>query len=126
MSLLDRVGLGVDVQDVAAFERHAEPSEQAFLERVFTARERAYCLSMPAPAQHLAVRFAAKEAVIKALAPFTPASFEQIEIERDEQGRPWACLSLEGAEAFAVRLSLSHSQTQAMAVAILERLDDGE
>lgn len=126
MSLLERLGLGVDVQDVAAFEGHGRASERAFLERVFTERERAYCLSMPSPAQHLAARFAAKEAVIKALAPFTPASFEQIEIERDADGRPRVSLSLEGAGSFAVRLSLSHSATQACAVAILERLYDGQ
>jgi len=126
VSLLERVGVGVDVQEVAAFEGHAAADEQAFLARVFTERERAWCLSMPHPAQHLAARFAAKEAVIKALSPFAAASFEQIEIERDDDGRPSARLSLEGAGAFAVRLSLSHSLTQAIAVAILERLDDGE
>ena len=126
MSLLERMGLGVDVQEVAAFEGHAAADQQAFLARVFTAREREWCLSMPHPAQHLAARFAAKEAVIKALAPFAPASFEQIEIERDDDGRPGARLSLDGPGAFAVRLSLSHSDTQAMAAAIVERLDDGE
>jgi len=126
VSLLERVGLGVDIQEVCAFEDHAAADKQAFLERVFTERERAWCLSMPHPAQHLAARFAAKEAVIKALSPFAAASFEQIEIERDEAGRPSARLTLDGAERFAVRLSLSHSATQAIAAAVLERLDDGE
>ena len=126
MSLLERMGLGVDVQEVAAFEDHAAGSERAFLQRVFTPRELEWCRSMPHPAQHLAARFAAKEAVIKALAPFAAASFEQIEIERDDDGRPSARLSLDGPGAFAVRLSLSHSDTQAMAAAIVERLDDGE
>jgi len=126
VGLLDSIGLGIDVQDVAAFEDHAQAGQQGFLARVFTERERAYCLGMPAPAQHFAVRFAAKEAVIKALAPFAQASFEQIEIERDEAGRPQVRLSLSGAGRYRVRLSLSHAETQAVAVALLERSDDGE
>lgn len=124
MALLDSLGVGIDAQEVSAFEGHAAAGEQGFLERVFTARERAYCLSMPDPAQHLAARFAAKEAVIKALAPFAEASFGEIEVLRDDEGRPSARLSIPGAERFAVRLSLSHSATQAVAVAILERLDE--
>jgi holo-[acyl-carrier protein] synthase len=126
VGLLDSIGLGIDVQDVAAFEDHAQAGQQGFLARVFTERERTYCLGMPAPAQHFAVRFAAKEAVIKALAPFVRASFEEIEIERGEDGQPRARLALAAPGRYVVRLSLSHSESQAVAVALLERIPDGE
>ena len=61
-------GIGIDVVEVAriaaAIERHGEP----FLARIFTTAERAYCESRKHPAMHYAARFAAKEAVVKALA----------------------------------------------------------
>ena len=126
MSLIDRMSVGIDVQEVSAFEDWELPEQRGLLERVFTERERAWCLSMPHPAQHLAARFAAKEALIKALAPFEPASFEEIEIERGEDGRPSARLTIAAARSYAVRLSLSHSDSQAVAVALLERIPDGE
>jgi phosphopantetheine--protein transferase-like protein len=126
VALIERMSVGVDVQDVSAFEDWQLPEQRRLIERVFTERERAWCLSMPHPAQHLAARFAAKEALIKALAPFEPASFEQIEIERGDDGRPHVRLSIATARSYAVRLSLSHSESQAVAVALLERIPDGE
>jgi len=126
VSLIDRMSVGIDVQEVSAFEDWECPEQRGLLERVFTERERAWCLSMPHPAQHLAARFAAKEALIKALAPFESASFEEIEIERGDDGRPSARLSIAAARSYAVRLSLSHSDSQAVAVALLERIPDGE
>ena len=60
-------GIGIDVVEVGriaeAIERHGE----AFLARLFTAGERAYCEAQNVPALHFAARFAAKEAVAKAL-----------------------------------------------------------
>jgi phosphopantetheine--protein transferase-like protein len=125
VSLIERMSVGIDVQEVSAFEDWELPEQRGLLERVFTERERAWCLSMPHPAQHLAARFAAKEALIKALAPFEPASFEEIEIERGDDGRPRG-LTIAAARSYAVRLSLSHSDSQAVAVALLERIPDGE
>jgi holo-[acyl-carrier protein] synthase len=126
VSLIERMSVGIDVQEVSAFEDWELPEQRGLLERVFTERERAWCLSMPHPAQHLAARFAAKEALIKALAPFEPASFEEIEIERGDDVRPRARLTIAAARSYAVRLSLSHSDSQAVAVALLERIPDGE
>ena len=61
------LGIGIDIESVtrvgALLERHGA----RFVERVFTAAEAAYCLRRPRPAQHLAARFAAKEAAMKAL-----------------------------------------------------------
>ena len=126
MAAIDRMSVGVDVQEVSAFEDWELPEQRGLMQRVFTERERTWCLSMPHPAQHLAARFAAKEALIKALAPFEPISFEHIEIERGEDGRPHARLAIAAARSYAVRLSLSHSTSQAVAVALLERIPDGE
>ena len=61
------LGIGIDIESVtrvgALLERHGN----RFVERVFTAAEAAYCLRRARPAQHLAARFAAKEAAMKAL-----------------------------------------------------------
>ena len=121
MSGIDDLGLGVDVQEIAAFEDHADPTDLRFYERVFTAAERDWCAERPHPAQHLAVRFAAKEAVVKALSGHAELGLEEVEVVRDDAGRPSARLLCEAPERFAVKISLSHSDTQAVAVAIAEK-----
>jgi holo-[acyl-carrier protein] synthase len=100
-----------------------------FLQRWFTPAEIAYCSSKAFPARHLAARFAAKEAVLKALrAPWTgPLPWRCIEILRDPAGLP--CVRLTGAaERLAaqsglqvVEVSLSHTDEYATATAIAVR-----
>ena len=119
-------GIGIDVVEVArlaaAIERHGE----AFLARIFTPAERAYCEPMKAAAVHFAARFAAKEAVAKALGTGIGehAGWLDLEISRSPTGAP--VLVLHGpAAAFAkdhgitdVRISLTHTQDYAAANAI--------
>jgi holo-[acyl-carrier protein] synthase len=115
-----RVGIDlIEIERVArAMERHAR-----FLERVFTEAERRYCLSRPNPAQHLAARFAGKEAVGKALGVGVHFTWREIEIA----GRPKPGVALSGrTAAWADRvaaghidLSMSHSRGLAAAVAIV-------
>ena len=93
-------GIGIDVVEVAriasAIQRHGEP----FLARVFTAGERAYCESRKVPALHFAARFAAKEAVVKALGTGIGehAAWLDLEITRDPVGAPQVVLG--GAAAW--------------------------
>lgn len=123
MPLLDRLGIGTDLQEVAAFEGFREVREARFYERVFTAPEREYCLATASPAEHFAARFAAKEAVVKAMSRFQPISVEEVEVRRGDDGRPSVRLSASGAGEFRFLLSLSHTETQALAVCLAERLD---
>lgn len=116
-------GIGIDVVEVdrieSAIQRHGEP----FLARLFTDAERAYCSAQKRPALHYAARFAAKEAVSKALGTGigSEANWLDLEIVRDSLGAPK--LQLHGAAAAFVKeknisdiqISLSHAKDYAAA-----------
>lgn len=117
-------GLGVDIVEIdrmaAALERHP-----GMRERLFSDQERAYCEKRNKPEVHYALRFAAKEAVLKALGTgFAGMKFTDVEVVRDAGGRPAPRLSgraAEVAEQIGVRelhLSLSYTHTTAVASAV--------
>ena len=124
------VGVGIDLVDVARMEAALDgPLGERFRERVFTATERAECERQPRlRASRYASRFAAKEAVLKALGRRTRWGFAwpDIEIARNAQGAPEVRLSGRAAEqarhlgACRVLVSLSHESTLAMAEAVAE------
>ncbi|MDQ3992597.1 MAG: holo-ACP synthase [Actinomycetota bacterium] len=95
-----------------------------FRERCFTEAERAYCDSRPNPAQHYAARFAAKEAVGKALGFGVARAWAWREVEI--AGRPKPAVSLSGRvrawaqkqDAAQIDLSMTHSRELAAAVAV--------
>ena len=119
------VGLGVDIVEIERMKRILVRTP-SFAERVFSPEERAYCDKMANPATHYALRFAAKEAVVKALGTgFSEGiGVRDIEVERAKNGRPIAKLSgraLEIAEEQGVRelsISLSYTHTDAVACAM--------
>lgn len=119
------VGLGVDIVEIARMQAILERSPH-FAERVFSETERAYCDGTANPATHYALRFAAKEAVVKALGTGFAEGIgvRDIEVERAKSGRPSAKLSgraLEVANEQGVRdlsLSLSFTHTDAVACAL--------
>ena len=124
------VGLGVDLVDVEEAERLLERWGDRLLRRLLTDAEREYVLRFERPAQYLAVRLAAKEAVFKALQsiPGTrEVRWRQIEVMREHNGRPWirlhgeAARLSEAAGVTRIQLSLSHTRHTAGAVALLER-----
>lgn len=119
-------GIGIDVVEVAriasAIDRHGEP----FIAKIFTSGERAYCESRKQTAMHYAARFAAKEAVSKALGTGIggDAGLHDLEVIHDDKGAPKIRLS-GAAEAFArknqiteIQISLTHAQDYAAANAI--------
>jgi holo-[acyl-carrier protein] synthase len=119
------MGCGIDVVDVPRFERTLTRGGRAFLQRVFTAREVAYADARPRTrALHLAARFAAKEAVIKALAHLgsdgAPA-MTAIEVVNDRVGRPHVRLHGRRHGSMQVQVSLSHVQSVAVASAFAIR-----
>jgi holo-[acyl-carrier protein] synthase len=123
------LGLGIDLVEVSEAERLIERWGERLLRRVLTEREQAYVLRNAHPAKHLAVRLAAKEAVYKALQAL-PGSrgigWRDIEVERNEAGRPSIRLNGDAAEVARaggvqrISLSLSHTQKTAGAVALVE------
>jgi holo-[acyl-carrier protein] synthase len=123
------LGLGCDVIEVARVRGVVERQGDRFLERVFTAEERAYCMAKAHPYNHLAARFAAKEAVSKCFTTGIGAELgwktasvyhgarQEPLVRLDEQGL--ALLRRVGGTH--VLLTLSHTNTVAMAVAALVR-----
>lgn len=111
-------GIGIDLLEVDRLGRALERYPR-LAERVFTAAEREYAESRRRPAMHLAARFAAKEAVVKALGLSGGFGLKEIEIVAGEP--PTVRLSgraAEAAEGQDVQVSLTHSRDFAAAVAI--------
>ncbi|MGA1837559.1 holo-ACP synthase [Herbiconiux sp. 11R-BC] len=113
------VGVGVDLVDVARFERSLERTPR-LLERLFAPSERAL------PVRSLAARFAAKEALIKAVGHSTEFRWHDMEIVSDEHRNPAFAFSGGVAAALAeigaarVHLSMSHDGGSAMAFVVAE------
>jgi len=120
-------GIGIDIVEVARIAEATRRHGPAFLERFLTAHERTYCDGHANPEIHHAARFAAKEAVAKALGTGIGGDCGWLDIEISrlaESGAP--VVRLHGAAAaFAarhaigeVRVSLSHTRDHAVANAI--------
>jgi holo-[acyl-carrier protein] synthase len=121
-------GLGVDLARIERFRRLLMAEKAPVIDRLFTAGEKAYALAKKDPAPHLAARFAAKEAFLKALGLGLRQgiSWQQMEVTRDELGKPSLQLSGRAAEIYQERglcrllLSYSHDGDYAFATVILE------
>jgi len=122
-SATDGSKVGVDVEDIRAINIDNE----TFVERNFTEKERAYCKKAASPQASFAGRWSAKEAVFKSLGVCSKgagAPLHDIEILADEKGAPKVELhgeALEAAQKVGVKninVSISHSDTQAIAVAV--------
>jgi holo-[acyl-carrier protein] synthase len=120
-------GVGTDIVAIARIAALMQARGAAFLQRWFTPREIDYCSSMAVPSRHFAARFAAKEAVAKAL-PMAwdgPLPWRSIEISNDSHSAPSAGLSgavLDSARRAGVgeiRVSLSHCDEYATAIALV-------
>ena len=98
---MDILGVGVDVVDVARMQRALE-RHPTFAERVFTEKEIAYCTRGGTQAECYAGRFAAREAVIKALGGLRGAKWRDISVARQPSGAPSILL----AGAAAARASM--------------------
>ena len=123
------ISIGIDIIEVARI-REVLLRTPRFSDRVFTATERAYCDSRGVvAAQHYAVRFAAKEAALKALQTGWRGgiSWQDVEISAHESGAPYLIFRgevlavFEKFQATATHLSMSHTSEHAIAQVILER-----
>jgi holo-[acyl-carrier protein] synthase len=113
--------IGVDVVEIARFERLDYSRNKQFYTRVFSPREIEYCLSFSSPAPHFAANFAGKEAVYKAVNRFCNIKLGDVEVLRDRYGAPKVNLLLsreENPKSLDVKVSLSHSLSHAVAFAV--------
>jgi len=125
---MSAAGVGVDLVQVSRTRAMLADKGAQVFDRLLTPAEAEYCRSRPDPAEHVAVRLAAKEAVYKALQGSDAArgiGWREIEVTRGPDGRPDVTLTgLAAARARAlgvtrVLLSLSHTHEAAVAVAVL-------
>lgn len=118
-------GIGNDIIEIERIRSSLTQYGQRFLDRLFTPQEQLYCLGHQDPAIRFAGRFAAKEAVVKALGTgFTQGvTWLDIEILNDPKGKPEARLSTRLQKqmgAMHVLLSISHCREYASAVALIK------
>jgi holo-[acyl-carrier protein] synthase len=121
------IGLGADLIEVERVRGVLERQGVRFLERVFTEEERAYCSTMAQPHKHYAARFAAKEAVSKCFTTGIGAElgWRSVSVYHGARHEPLIRLDEKGQALLAhvgathVLVTLSHTETHAMAVAVL-------
>jgi len=109
--------VGIDLVEINRLEKTIEKYGNRFLKRCYTQRELEYCFSKVQPVLHLAGRFAAKEAVMKALGK--GVGFKDVEVVNERNGRPKVIFN-DQSENLNVELSISHTRNVAVAVVTLE------
>jgi holo-[acyl-carrier protein] synthase len=118
---------GIDVVNVKRMERAIQRGGDRFLRRVFSDEERAYCESKRMKYEHYAARFAAKEAVMKAVQVKRRDRFRfrEIEVRRQATGKPSVYLSPTTCKRFGLpakfqmELSMAHEREYAIATVLL-------
>jgi holo-[acyl-carrier protein] synthase len=114
------IGVGVDITEVKRLRQAVEKWGKAFLGRVFTQEELNNAKSRGSLYQHLAGRFAAKEAVFKA-AGDANLNWKDVVILNDKQGKPYCKILNNKLTKLGVVLSISHVKNYAVASAIVTK-----
>jgi holo-[acyl-carrier protein] synthase len=120
------LGIGVDVVDVKRMKTAVDAWGPALIKKMFTDTEVAYCKSKKKPHEHFAARFAAKEAVSKAMETGWSGQFRwrDVEVVNEASGAPKVVLHDYVASQLAeckVHVSLSHTENTVVAFAIIEK-----
>lgn len=119
--------IGIDIVEISRLSKMGKKWGAAFLKKIYTNRELTYAKSKRFPYQHLAARFAAKEAIFKALGEVEKdfVGWKNIEILNDPQGKPVVVWHGKAKEVLKKRhlkgvvVSLSHTENYAVANAML-------
>ena len=122
------IGIGVDIVEIIRFRGAMERSKEKFILRLFTPDEQLYCKEHRDPVPHFAARFAAKEAVFKALGTgwAKGVTWLDVEVQKERQEAPRIVLHGEAQRLCMakgvrnVHLSLSHSDHSVVAMVVLE------
>jgi holo-[acyl-carrier protein] synthase len=122
------VGMGVDIAEVARIQAAIEKRGQAFLKRIYTQREIAYCEHFRNKFERYAGRFAVKEAAMKALGTGWQHGVRWVDLEvvREKSGRPTLAINGQAGKIAArlgvkhIAVSITHTADQALAQVIFE------
>jgi holo-[acyl-carrier protein] synthase len=113
--------IGIDIVEIERIKSSHEKFGKLFLDKIFTAKEQAYCDTYKYPFERYAGRFAAKEAVAKLIEKGPKDFWLDIEILSNDNGAPAVHLSqrLKAIFPHAISLSISHERNYAVAAAIV-------
>ena len=119
-----QIKTGIDIIEIERVKQSIEETDGKFCERVYTEKEIEYCESKKIQKyQHYAARFAAKEAVLKAISQLLESKFDiewkEIEILNDEDGRPYVNILKKGINIDNIDISISHCKTYAVASVVV-------
>jgi len=124
-------GLGIDLIEIHRIEESVRRYGVRFINRIYTEKEKSLCLSRKDSASCLAARFAAKEALYKALSECKSKnayiSFSEIEIVKNDSGMPFfefigkTCDSISSMKIKSIHLSITHSRIFAAAIVVIEK-----
>ena len=114
--------IGVDIELIERFRNKPIKKNKKFYERIFTPLELEYCFKKKNPYPHLTARFAAKEAVIKALSEYKKIFYSQIEVRNDGKGKPYINI-INNDEILdkEILITISHCDEYAVAFAVLKK-----
>jgi len=123
------VGTGIDLIEMERIRAIQQRHPERFIDRILTVAEKNYVLQYKDPTQRLAGRFAAKEAALKALGTGVDdgIGWKDVEILPDERGKPLlsfhgkAALRAQSLGATVYHVTITHSDTMAMAQVLLEK-----
>lgn len=116
-------GVGTDIEDMNRFRNLDRNENSIFLDMIYTKRELDYSFLKAKPHQHLAARYAGKEAVVKALSSLgeQDIDYKDIEILNDVNGTPKVNFN---DDRLKIHISLSHSNDRALAFAVVFRKNE--
>ncbi len=116
--------IGVDIEDISRFEGKDEQKDSRFLNRIYTKNELDYCFSFKFPSPHLAARFCAKEAAIKALSNLYDKiiPLNKIEILKNPNGSVYINILIDELKNYNFSLSISHEKQKAIAFVVVSKI----
>ncbi|MDP2654500.1 MAG: holo-ACP synthase [Candidatus Omnitrophota bacterium] len=111
-------GTGIDIIEITRIEQAIKRWGDHFLAHVFCEEEIEYAQKHKFPSQHFAARFAAKEAVLKAIGDNARVSWKDMKITNDKNGKP-VCFYKNKKYSRKIHISISHTKKYAVASAII-------
>jgi phosphopantetheine--protein transferase-like protein len=123
IELMENIAVGTDIENISRFENKSLENDNAFLNKIFTENEINYSFSKSKPSQHLAARYCAKEAIIKALNSLSNLKllYNEVEILNKPDGSPFVNL-INYNDKFCTQISLSHCSDRAIAFAVVSNI----